>query len=335
MSVSFAATNFIVYQEIPQKLFEFLQGFIHNKIMFLIALNLFLLVVGCFMDIFSALVVVVPLIYPIAYEYNINLVHLGIIFLANLEIGYLTPPVGMNLFVAALRFKKSIIYLYKVSINFILISLFTLLVITYVPTMSLWFMEKPAIQGVWELLDEDTGVVDRLILKSGGSYLRKSIDPNDLFSAFNSYSTGTFAFNGKNLVFDEGAEAFPCEIYNDGKRLLLIDNNVRQFYINQIIPPLNEAQGQLVGSWEDSAGTTFTFFFNGKALVEEDGIVREYIYRTKKKKLLFNDLDLVEQGDFSPVQEFHIISSEGKLKLKELKSNTIYELIYKENLQDY
>ena len=108
LSVSLAATNYIIDAQVPQKIFNFIQTFITSKWVFLILLNILLLIVGCIMDIFSAIVVVVPLILPIAQAYNINLVHLGIIFLANLEIGYLTPPVGMNLFISSIRFNKPV-----------------------------------------------------------------------------------------------------------------------------------------------------------------------------------------------------------------------------------
>jgi C4-dicarboxylate transporter, DctM subunit len=100
-------------------------------------LNLFLLVVGCMMDIFSALIVVVPLITPIANAYGINPVHLGIIFLTNLQIGASTPPIGMNLFISSLRFEKPMSTLIVASLPFIAVLLFALAVITYVPWLSL------------------------------------------------------------------------------------------------------------------------------------------------------------------------------------------------------
>ncbi|MGC9324380.1 MAG: TRAP transporter large permease [Desulfomonilia bacterium] len=136
-----ALTTYMIDAEIPMHTLHFIQAHISSKVMFLIALNVFLLVVGCIMDIYSALVVVVPLITPIAMSYDINPVHLGIIFLTNLEIGYSTPPVGMNLFISCIRFDKSVISLYRASIPFILILLIGLLVITYVPTLSLFLIE--------------------------------------------------------------------------------------------------------------------------------------------------------------------------------------------------
>ncbi len=135
-------TNYLVDEEIPVKLLEFVRGFIDNKYTFLIFLNLFLLVVGCLMDIFSAIIVVVPLIAPMALEYGVHPVHLAIIFLLNLEIGYITPPVGINLFISSFRFKKPIIELYKASVPFLLLSLMALLLVTYWEWLSLVWIKK-------------------------------------------------------------------------------------------------------------------------------------------------------------------------------------------------
>ncbi len=109
--------------------------------MFLILLNILLLVLGAFLDIFAAIVIVVPLILPIAVSYGIHPVHLGIIFLANMQIGYFTPPVGMNLFIASYRFKKPITELYKATLPFMFILLFVVLLITYIPQLSLVFID--------------------------------------------------------------------------------------------------------------------------------------------------------------------------------------------------
>ena len=137
-----ALTTYMIDAEIPMIILNFIQAHIDSKIGFLIALNIFLLIVGCIMDIYSALVVVVPLIIPIAINYDINPVHLGIIFLTNLEIGYSTPPVGMNLFIACIRFDKPVLTLYRASVPFILILIAGLMVITYVPELSLWLIEE-------------------------------------------------------------------------------------------------------------------------------------------------------------------------------------------------
>ena len=133
-------TNFLVDEEIPLKIFSLMKEYIHDKYTFLLFLNIFLLVVGCLMDIFSAIVVVVPLIIPIANDFGVDPIHLAMIFLANLEIGYLTPPVGINLFIASFRFKKPITTLYKSAVPFLILLIIALAIITYIPDLSLfWF----------------------------------------------------------------------------------------------------------------------------------------------------------------------------------------------------
>jgi C4-dicarboxylate transporter DctM subunit len=136
-----ALTNYLIDAEIPMVILDFMQAHIGSRIVFLITLNIFLLIVGCVMDIFSALLVVVPLIVPIAASYEINPVHLGIIFLTNLEIGYATPPVGMNLFISCFRFDKPVITLYRAAIPFLIILLIGLAIITYVPVLSLGLID--------------------------------------------------------------------------------------------------------------------------------------------------------------------------------------------------
>jgi len=133
-------TNFLVDQQVPMKILEYMRQFISSKLVFLLALNVFLLIVGCLMDIFSAIIVVVPLIAPIAKEFGVNPIHLGIIFLTNLEIGYIHPPLGLNLFISNLRFKKSILQLSVAVLPFLAILLTALIVITYVPDLSLWLV---------------------------------------------------------------------------------------------------------------------------------------------------------------------------------------------------
>lgn len=134
-------TNYLVDEEIPLKIFGLMKEFLHDKYTFLLFLNIFLLVVGCLMDIFSAIVVVVPLIIPIANDFGVDPIHLAMIFLANLEIGYLTPPVGINLFISSFRFNKPITTLYKASVPFLLLLLAALALITYVPALSLFWFE--------------------------------------------------------------------------------------------------------------------------------------------------------------------------------------------------
>jgi C4-dicarboxylate transporter DctM subunit len=137
LGASLASTNYLIDAQVPAKLFAFVTSHISSKLTFLILLNLFLLVLGTMLDIFSALIIVVPLILPIAAGYGIDPIHLGMIFLANMQIGYSTPPVGMNLFIASYRFDKPVMQLYRASIPFVIILLIAVLVITYVPALSL------------------------------------------------------------------------------------------------------------------------------------------------------------------------------------------------------
>jgi tripartite ATP-independent transporter DctM subunit len=141
LGVALAFTNFLVDAEVPQKLFEFTQEHISSKLGFLLLLNVMLLALGAMLDIYSALVVIVPLILPVAAGYGVHPVHLGIIFLANMQIGYFTPPVGMNLFIASYRFGKPIEELYVASWPFMLVLLIALGLITYVPWISLVFIQ--------------------------------------------------------------------------------------------------------------------------------------------------------------------------------------------------
>ena len=132
-----ALTNYLVNEEIPMKILEGIKSVVSNKYVFLLILNLFLLAVGAMMDIFSAIIVVVPLILPIATDFGVDPIHLAIIFLTNLEIGYITPPVGINLFISSFRFKKPVIQIYKVTIPYLFLLLFALMIITYIPELSL------------------------------------------------------------------------------------------------------------------------------------------------------------------------------------------------------
>ncbi|HHO48637.1 MAG TPA: TRAP transporter large permease subunit [Desulfobacteraceae bacterium] len=140
LAASMASTNYLVDQEVPMRLFEFIRQYISSKYTFLLLLNVFLLLVGTMLDIFSALVLIVPLIVPIAAAYEVNLVHLGIIFLTNLQIGYCTPPVGLNLFLASYRFERPIILLYSATLPFLALLGATLIIITYFPALSLFLV---------------------------------------------------------------------------------------------------------------------------------------------------------------------------------------------------
>lgn len=140
LGVSLASTNYLIDTEVPTRLFEMIRERIDSKFTFLILLNIFLLVLGMMLDIFSALVIVVPIILPIAIGYGIHPVHLGIIFLANMQIGYITPPVGMNLFISSYRFERSVLDVYRATVPFFVILLATVLVITYWPALSLYLV---------------------------------------------------------------------------------------------------------------------------------------------------------------------------------------------------
>ena len=137
LGASLASTNYLIDAEIPMRMFDLVREYISDPLTFLMVLNVFLLILGTMLDIFSAIVIMVPLLLPIAVGYGIDPVHLGIIFLANMQIGYFTPPVGMNLFIASFRFNKSILQLYKATIPFFVILLIVVLIITYWPGLSL------------------------------------------------------------------------------------------------------------------------------------------------------------------------------------------------------
>ena len=137
LGAAMGLTNYLIDAEIPKQILTLFKTHIESKILFMIVLNLFLLAVGCTMGIFSALVVVVPLLSPIAQAYGIDPIHLGIIFLANLEIGASIPPLGINLFIASIRFERPVLRLYVASLPFIAMLLIALALITYIPWMSL------------------------------------------------------------------------------------------------------------------------------------------------------------------------------------------------------
>ncbi len=140
LGIALGFTNFLVDAQVPQQLMGTMQQYIESPLSFLLLLNILLLALGAMLDIFSALVIMVPLLLPVAVGYGIHPVHLGIIFLANMQVGYFTPPVGMNLFIASYRFKKPLMELYAATLPFMLILLFALLLITYFPELSLWHM---------------------------------------------------------------------------------------------------------------------------------------------------------------------------------------------------
>jgi tripartite ATP-independent transporter DctM subunit len=141
LASAFGFTNYLIDAEVPMNILGWMQGAFSSPWTFLLALNVFLLIVGSLMDIFSALIVVVPLIVPIAEGYGVNLTHLGIIFLTNLEIGYSTPPVGLNLFIASFRFNRSVVELYRACLPILGILVVALILVTYIPQLSLFLGE--------------------------------------------------------------------------------------------------------------------------------------------------------------------------------------------------
>ena len=141
LGMALGFTNYLILAEIPMQVLDLVQTHGQSPFIFLLALNFLLVIVGGLLDIYSAIFVVVPLITPLAASYGIDPVHLGIIFLANLELGYLTPPMGENLFLSALRFNRPLTTLFRSTVPFWLILLAGVLLITYVPAMSLWAVE--------------------------------------------------------------------------------------------------------------------------------------------------------------------------------------------------
>jgi tripartite ATP-independent transporter DctM subunit len=137
LGVAVGLTNYLVSVQVPMRLLEWTRGHVDSQFTFLLGLNLFLLVVGCLMDIFSAIVVVVPLIVPLGAAFGVHPAHLGVIFIANLELGYLTPPVGLNLFLASYRFKRPLLEVARATLPMLAILGTGVLLITYVPWLTL------------------------------------------------------------------------------------------------------------------------------------------------------------------------------------------------------
>lgn len=141
LCASLVLTSYFIEVEIPTRLFDWVQQHIDSQLSFLLLLNLFLLVLGAFLDIFSAILIIIPLILPIAVSFGVHPVHLGVVFLANMQIGYMTPPVGMNLFIASYRFGKPISEIYRATLGFMAVLSVSLAIITYWPQLSLLFID--------------------------------------------------------------------------------------------------------------------------------------------------------------------------------------------------
>lgn len=148
LGVAMGLVSYLVDAQVPSALLDLVQDKIESKLVFLLMLNVFLLLVGCLMDIFSAIVVVVPLIVPLGVAFGIDPIHLGIIFVANLELGYLTPPVGLNLFLASYRFERPLLQIYRAAVPMLVILGIGVLLITYVPFLT---------TGIFELLGRGGG----------------------------------------------------------------------------------------------------------------------------------------------------------------------------------
>jgi tripartite ATP-independent transporter DctM subunit len=136
-----ATSNFFIQQEVPTKLFAFLSQYVQTKWGFLLLLNIFLLILGCLLDIFSAIMIVVPLLIPVAQAYGVDLYHLGIIFLANMQIGYSTPPFGMSLFIGSQCFRQPVTKLFAASLPFLALMILSILIITYWPPLTLFILK--------------------------------------------------------------------------------------------------------------------------------------------------------------------------------------------------
>ncbi len=141
LAAAMGLTNYLIFADVPTLAADWVRSGIESPWVFLLALNAFLLVAGSLLDIFSALIVIVPLILPIAAAFGVDPIHLGIIFLANMQLGYLTPPVGMNLFLASFRFKRDLLDIWYACIPFFLISLVGVLIITFVPALTVGVVE--------------------------------------------------------------------------------------------------------------------------------------------------------------------------------------------------
>lgn len=140
MGMAMAFANVLVDASVPEKLFELIREHVDSKLTFLLLLNVLLLILGCMLEIFPALIIMVPLLVPVAQGYGVDPVHLGIIFLANMQIGYFMPPVGMSLYIASFRFRKSMVDVWMSTFPFFAVLLAVVLLITYVPWLSLVFV---------------------------------------------------------------------------------------------------------------------------------------------------------------------------------------------------
>jgi tripartite ATP-independent transporter DctM subunit len=138
LGLGMGLTNLLIDTQLPMRLLDWVAAEVESPLEFLLWMNLALLAVGCMLDIFSAIVIVTPLLLPLAAHFGVHPLHLGIVILANLEIGYLTPPVGINLFLASQRFKQPVLTVFRATLPFLFLLLLWLLLLTYIPVLSLW-----------------------------------------------------------------------------------------------------------------------------------------------------------------------------------------------------
>jgi tripartite ATP-independent transporter DctM subunit len=138
LGMALGLTNYLVIAQVPMHALDWIQSVIESPLLFLLMINILLIVVGALMDIYSAIIVIVPLIAPMAAAYGIDPVHMGIIFLANSQLGYLMPPMGENLFLSAYRFDLPLTRIYRYTLPCVGILLVTVLLITYWPALTLW-----------------------------------------------------------------------------------------------------------------------------------------------------------------------------------------------------
>ncbi|MCA9519320.1 MAG: TRAP transporter large permease subunit [Myxococcales bacterium] len=190
ISMAMAMQNYLDTAQVPDKIIKTMEPILKNKVVFLLFLNGFLLVVGCMMDIFSAILTVVPLIAPLAKHFGVDPFHLAVIFLVNLEIGYLTPPVGINLFISSIQFRKPVVQVYKSVIPYIAMLVGTLLLITYVPALSMapldfYFKITGATRRGTKLsnkIDKGERTLDQQLedIKKGKGKIDKEVDDGDI-----------------------------------------------------------------------------------------------------------------------------------------------------------
>ena len=141
LAMALGFTSFLILTQVPTLAVEWVQTHIESPLLFLLALNILLIIVGALMDIYSAIIVLVPLIHPMGVAYGIDPIHLGIIFLANMELGYLMPPMGENLFLSSFRFKQPLTRVYRSTLPYVVMLLIAVLLITYVPSITLTLVD--------------------------------------------------------------------------------------------------------------------------------------------------------------------------------------------------